>query len=225
MRRHTQLLSAMLIFAASGNVRAEKGQTELTLEPGAAMPISTAGDYAGHSFELDASHFFDFHEVAAFGWEAGYLFSSTFGGTLPSKVVPTVQGVANPGNLSFSSDLSLSILHVTPEFKFGPTLAWAPFKVNPFLIGGGGLYWTHYQSGTLMVTGALPGGGTLSNTPVAYGGGNDVNGGFNVGGGLSLEFPQNWSVGAEVRYHHIYYGKGVNDTSYIVPSVRFSLLF
>lgn len=216
MRMNRWILIAVICTGALGTAHAEKGQTELSLEPGIAMPMSTAGDYAGNSFELDGSHFYDFHEVAAFGWELGYLFSSKLGGTLPTKMVSTLSnGNPNPGNLSFSSDLSMSILHVTPEFKFGPTLACWQGKLNPFLVGGGGIYWTHYQSGTI----------TLASGPLAYSGGNDVNGGFNVGGGVSMQFPQNFSIGAEVRYHHIYYAHGVNDTSLIIPALRLTLLF
>lgn len=169
---------------------------EFYVNPGIALMGAGANDY-NNSFSLDAGYLRAVHQIASIGWEAGYLFSSKFEGD------------------GFTSDTSAKILHVSPEIKVGPTFDVVGYKVNPFVIGGGGLYWTHQNSGTVTAAnGATASVGSFDN----------VNGGWNIGLGTAVSLPGNWSVGIDVRRQDIVY-KHSDDFTWVSPALRFALLF
>ena len=137
------------------------------------------------------------HQIASVGWEAGYLFGSKFEGN------------------GFTSDTSVKILHISPEIKVGPTFAVADYKINPFIMGGGGLYWSHQNSGTLTAD---------SGATASLGSFDHVNGGWNIGLGTAVSLPGNWSVGLDLRRHEIV-NKHSDDFTWVTPALRFALLF
>src|SRR5579872_1698007 len=103
---------------------------EFYVNPGIALTGAGASNYK-NSFSLDAGYLKGVHQIASIGWEAGYLFGSKFEGD------------------GFTSDTSVKIFHLTPEIKVGPTFDMANYKVNTFVIGGGGFYWSHQNSGMM----------------------------------------------------------------------------
>jgi Outer membrane protein beta-barrel domain len=169
---------------------------EFYVNPGIALTGAGANSNK-NSFSLDAGYLKSFHQIASAGWEAGYLFGSKFEGD------------------GFTSDTSRKILHISPEIKLGPTFAVGGYQVNPFVIGGGGLYWSHQNSGTVTVAG-----GAMAPIDSV----NNVNGGWNIGAGAALSLPGNWSVGIDVRRHEIV-NKSSTDFTWITPAIRFALLF
>ena len=194
--------------AASASAATDSLMKEFNLSPGIAAFTGSAHDYASNSFSLDASLLHPVHEVVQIGGEVGYIFNSDLTGAIPGRL-------AGGSAVNAASDVHLRTLHLTPEIKIGPVMDVGGMSLNPYIIGGGGLYWTHYTNGTLALT------GTTTNIP--RGSANDVNGGYNVGGGLSIKLPQNTAVGFEIRYHHVMYKNG-DDVTWIAPAIRLSLL-
>jgi hypothetical protein len=169
---------------------------EFYVNPGIALTGAGAGSYK-NSFSLDAAYLKAVHQIASFGWEAGYLFGSKFEGD------------------GFTSDTSVKILHVSPEIKVGPTFDVMGYQVNAFVIGGGGLYWSHQNSGTET----FANGATASSSSFDH-----VNGGWNIGAGAAVALPGNWSVGLDFRRHEIV-NKHMTDFTWMTPALRFALLF
>jgi opacity protein-like surface antigen len=184
----------MLAGLVSVTVFAEQGVPagEFYVNPGVALTGAGANGYK-NSFSLDAAYLKAIHQIAAIGWEAGYLFGSKLDGT----------------------DTSLKILHVSPEIKVGPTFPVQGLMVNTFVLGGGGLYWGHQNSGTAT----LPTGQT-----VAFDSVDRVNGGWNIGLGAEVNLPGNWSLGLEFRRHELV-NKHTTDFTWMTPALRFALLF
>jgi hypothetical protein len=169
---------------------------EFYVEPGLALTGAGASQYK-NSFSLDAGYLKSVHQIASIGWEAGYLFGSKFEGD------------------GFSSDTNDKVLHVTPEIKVGPTFAVSDFKINAYVMGGGGFYWSHQNSGTVT----FDGGATASASSFDH-----YNGGWNIGVGAGVDLPGNWSVGLDFRRHEIV-NKHADDFTWITPALRFALLF
>jgi len=169
---------------------------EFYVDPGIALMGAGASDYK-NSFSLDAGYLKAVHQIASIGWEAGYLFDSKFEGD------------------GFTSDTSVKILHISPEIKVGPTFDVSNYKVNPFIIGGGGFYWSHQNSGTVT----FDSGATASANSFDH-----YNGGWNIGLGTAVSLPGNWSVGIDLRRQDIVY-KHSDDFTWVTPALRFALLF
>jgi|GEM_PF-2528693 len=191
------ILTGML----SGVVLADQAQPltaggEFYIDPGIALTGAGANGYK-NSFSLDAGYLKTIHQIASIGWEVGYLFGSKF------------------ENDTVSADAKLKIFHLAPEIKVGPTLTVAGYNINPFIIGGGGFYWSHQNSGTLtFANGATTGFSAHDN----------YNGGWNIGAGAALSLPGNWSVGFDLRHHEIV-NKHTADFTWFTPAFRFALLF
>ena len=162
---------------------------EFDVNPGIALTGAGAQGYK-NSFSLDAAYLKAIHQVASIGWEAGYIFGSKLDGT----------------------DTSDKIIHVSPEIKFGPTFPVQNLFLNTYVIGGGGLYYSHQNSGTADLTGA----------PVSSF--DHVNGGWNIGAGVGINLPGFWSIGVEVRRHEIV-SKNSTDFTWTTPALRLALLF
>jgi opacity protein-like surface antigen len=188
------ILAGVLSGVAFADPPAATG--EFYVNPGIALTGAGAGDYK-NSFSLEAGYLKGIHQIASFGWEAGYLFGSKFEGD------------------NFTSDTRVKILHLSPEIKVGPTFSVAGFEINPFVLGGGGFYWSHQNSGTVT---ANSGGSAAIDSYDHY------NGGWNIGGGASVNLPGNWSVGLEVRRHEIVNKHGT-DFTWVTPALRLALLF
>src|ERR1700679_752439 len=71
---------------------------EFYVNPGIALTGAGASDYK-NSFSLDAGYLKAVHQIASFGWEAGYLFGSKFKGKI------------------FTSDTTEKILTILPKLK------------------------------------------------------------------------------------------------------------
>jgi len=187
------ILSGM-VFADSATPSG--APSEFYVNPGIALTGAGAADYK-NSFSLEAGYLKGIHQIASIGWEAGYLFGSKFEGD------------------GFTSDTSVKILHIAPEIKVGPTFSVSDFKINPYIQGGGGLYWSHENSGTVT---------TASGAMGAIDSFDRVNGGWNIGLGAAISLPGNWSVGLDVRRHDIV-NKHTSDFTWVTPALRFALLF
>jgi opacity protein-like surface antigen len=107
------------------------------------------------------------------------------------------------------------ILHLGPEIRVGPTFSVMGYEVNPYAIGGGGFYWTHMGGGTATLA---------NNSTVAVGSADNYNGGWNIGGGVTINLPQQWSVGFDVRRQDVVYKHGT-DITWVTPAIRITLLF
>jgi hypothetical protein len=169
---------------------------EFYVDPGIALTGAGASNYK-NSFSLDAGYLKSVHQFASVGWEAGYLFGAKFEGD------------------GFTSDTNVKIFHLTPEIKAGPTIPVGGFNLNPFVVGGGGFYWSHQNSGTVTLANGLT---APVNTFDNY------NGGWNIGAGVALSLPGNWSVGIDVRRHELV-NKNATDFTWITPAFRVALLF
>lgn len=125
--RWNGILALTIVGLLGMSVRADQtAQTgEFYVNPGLAVMGSGTGDYK-NSFSLDAAYLKAIHQIAAFGWEAGYLFGSKLD----------------------DSGTSVKILHVAPEIKVGPTFTVSGLPLNAFVLGGGGFYWSHQDGGT-----------------------------------------------------------------------------
>lgn len=189
------ILAGVLSGVAFADPPAATG--EFYVNPGIALTGAGAGDYK-NSFSLEAGYLKGIHQIAAFGWEAGYLFGSKYEGD------------------NFTSDTRLKILHLAPEIKLGPTFSVSGYEVNAFVLGGGGFYWSHQDSGTRTFTDGEP--------PSAIGSYDHYNGGWNIGAGTAVNLPGNWSVGLEVRRHEVV-NKHATDFTWVTPALRFALLF
>jgi opacity protein-like surface antigen len=198
-------------LAAAGPVLAMEG-SELNLNPGIAITTSDTGDVTSNSFSIDGSYIKRMHEVAWIGPELGYLFGADLEGTVNDELV------AGFGGTSFTSDIKYRVIHFAPLIKLGPVLDVQGFKLNPFILGGGGYYFTHRTGGTVNITG-----GPLAGFSANVDSEDFHNGGFNYGAGISLNLPQNWGVGFELRYHRILY-KDSPDFTFLTPALRFTLL-
>jgi hypothetical protein len=185
-----------LAAPAAASLAAPAAAGEFYVDPGIALTGAGAADYK-NSFSLDAGYLKAVHQIASVGWEAGYLFSAKFEGD------------------NFTSDAHAKILHITPEIKLGPTFAIAQYQVNAFVLGGGGLYWTHQNSGTET----FDSGATAMSSSYDH-----INGGWNIGVGAALLLPGNWSVGIDIRRHDIV-NKNTADFTWVTPALRFALLF
>ena len=189
------ILAGVLSAKVFGDQSAAKG--EFYVNPGIALSGAGASQYK-NSFSLDAGYLKGIHEIAAIGWEAGYLFGSKFEGD------------------GFTSDTNVKVLHLAPEIKVGPTFAVSGVQLNAFVIGGGGFYWSHQNSGTETFTNGSP--------QRSIGSYDKYNGGWNIGAGTAVALPGNWSVGLEFRRHEIV-NKHSTDFTWITPALRFALLF
>jgi opacity protein-like surface antigen len=169
---------------------------EFYVDPGIALTGAGASNYK-NSFSLDAGYLKVIHQIASIGWEAGYLFGSKF------------------ENDNFTSDTQVKIVHIAPEIKLGPTIAVGDYKINPFVMGGGGLYWSHQNSGTVT---------TASGATASVDSFDHINGGWNFGLGTAFSLPGNWSVGLDVRRHEIV-NKHSSDFTWVTPALRFALQF
>ena len=188
------ILAGVLSASVFADQAASKG--EFYVNPGIALTGAGAGNYK-NSFSLDAAYLKAVHQIASCGWEAGYLFGSKFEGD------------------GFTSDTSVKILHLSPEIKLGPTFTVSGLELNTFVVGGGGFYWSHQNSGTVTLTSGP------SATISSY---DHYNGGWNIGAGAAVNLPGNWSVGLEVRRHEIV-NKHATDFTWVTPAFRFALLF
>jgi hypothetical protein len=74
------------------------------------------------------------------------------------------------------------------------------------------------------LTGTTSGGIDLNGATLAADSANDYNGGWNAGGGLSVQLPNNCAIGFDVRYHRIIY-RGTDDVTFVIPSARLTFLF
>jgi hypothetical protein len=222
-RRSLVLAACLGLFSASVSAEdvvtagpADHRASEFSLQPGIALFTGDASDYHDNSFSLDGQWLWGIHDVAKIGPEVGYIFGSEINGTMPGRLLG--QG----DSVSFRSDVKSRILHLTPVIKIGPVIDVHGFLLNPYVIGGGGYYWTHYTEGTGNATGVVNG-VPVANSPVPFAASNDHNGGFNIGVGTSIMLPQNFGLGFELRHHKIIY-KG-DDVSWITPSARLTFYF
>ena len=179
------VLAGVLSAAAFADQGPSRG--EFYVNPGIALTGAGASNYK-NSFSLDAGYLNAIHPIASVGWEAGYLFGSKFEG--------------NGG----TSDTSVKVLHLAPVIKAGPTFMVSGLLVNTFVIGGGGFYWSHQDSGA-----------DVSSF-------DHYNGGWNIGAGAALNLPGFWSIGIEVRRHEIV-NKDSTDFTWVTPAIRLALLF
>jgi opacity protein-like surface antigen len=217
----------VLVMAVLGAVQvghAYTGAWELSLAPGYAIPVGPASDYLKGSASIDGSALYNFNDWLSSGLELGYIFGSKFEGVAPGRDVGDIDGDGVNDPISFTSDMHASVLHVTPEIKIGPTLKRGDMTIKPYGIVGGGFYWSHLSAGTLTLTGRTSGGIDLNGLNAAEDSIDDKNGGFNVGGGLDIGVTPNFRLGADVRYHRIFYSEG-DDTEYVIPALRLTLLF
>jgi opacity protein-like surface antigen len=196
---------------------ADHRSSEFSIQPGIAAFSGDAGDYQDNSFSLDGQWLWGVHDVVKIGPEIGYVFGSEVNGPVPGRFYDQGNSVV------VRSDIKARILHMTPQIKIGPVLDVQGWQINPYVIGGGGYYWTHFTDGTASVTGVVAG-VPLANDTVPFGSKNDHNGGFNIGLGTSLMLPQNFGLGFEVRYHKILYKAG-NDVSWFAPAARLTFYF
>jgi len=213
------LLSLFAVFSF-----ADEPKAEFSLNAGIALPTGSTSDVQKNSFSVDGQALWKVHDIVQVGGELGYMFGSKQEGTIPGNLVGDIDGSGSPSPLAFTSDIDARILHLTPEIKVGPTIDLSGIKLNPFVIGGGGFYWTHYTAGTLTLIGTTSSGISLNGATVAEDSANNYNGGWNVGGGLSVQLPKNCAIGFDVRYHRIMY-KGTDDVTFVIPSARLTLLF
>jgi hypothetical protein len=191
-------MAFILAGIVGGTALADPGVTsgEFYVNPGIALTGAGANDYK-NSFSLDAGYSNHIHPIASIGWEAGYLFGSKFEGD------------------GFTSDTDVKIVHLSPEIKVGPTFDVAGYQVNPYVMGGGGLYWSHQNSGTVTTAGGA------TSAVDSY---DHYNGGWNIGLGTAVNLPGNWSVGLDFRRHEIV-DKHATDFTWLTPALRFALLF
>jgi opacity protein-like surface antigen len=152
------------------------------------------------------------NDISQMGMELGYVTGADLKGPLPARLTPVINGLAATGTPR--TDVKARIAHAAPALQIGPLFKAGDVRINPYVVGGGGFYWTHYSDDPLNFSN---GSGSLPSN-------DDYNGGWNAGGGLLIGFARNLGIGFDIRYHDIVYKHGP-DTTYWVPAGRISLLF
>ncbi|MDD2772594.1 MAG: porin family protein [Elusimicrobiales bacterium] len=196
-----KVLVAVLLLAGvcSANVAAESGKWEVGGGPGYSMPVG--GDWSdavGGSFNLNAFGAYKIQDPLAVGLELGYDFSHK----------------AKDTAIYDMSDVKTKIFQVTPFVKASKDMTMSGKKVNYYGIFGAGLYSMSTSGST---TPLLAGAQVVDETASAgYFG-------FNLGGGATMELAPQWSVGLDLRWHHIFSSNAA--TNNITPTLKVAYMF
>jgi opacity protein-like surface antigen len=190
----------------------KKSWGQLEFSGGKALMQGSSKDYLGDSWAADLGIFGPLGRAGQMGMEFTYLFGSDVGGTLPSRLTPTIGGtpVTQPG----AGTVKAHIMSATPELRLGPQLKAGNVGIMPYIEGGGGFYWTHYNTDSIDFT---EGSASLPSE-------NDYNGGWNAGGGITIGLTPGIGIQADVKYHDIVYREGP-DTRFLLPEGKLVILF
>jgi opacity protein-like surface antigen len=190
----------------------KSGWGEFNISGGKAMFQGDSKDFLDDAAAVEVGFYGPMRRAGQFGLEGGYIIGANLKGTLPGRLTPSVGGV--PATGPFTSDVKANIVRGTPEFRFGPLIRTGDFKIMPYVVAGGGFYWTHYTDDALDFS---SGSGTIPHQ-------NDYNGGWNAGGGLTVGITPGFGIGVDVRYHDIIYTHGP-DTTYLLPEGKLAFFF
>jgi hypothetical protein len=177
---------------------------EFSIQPGVALFQGSSKDYLDDSFSIDVGLYDQWNDISGMGWELGYITDADVKGVPPARLDIDLNNDGIPDTSSFAGRSSARILHLTPLLRLGPVFKNGKTRVNPYVSGGGGFYWTNFD-------------GDVGND-------DNYNGGWNAGGGLLVGLTDDFGIGFDVRYHRIIYSSGP-DTTWITPSAKISLLF
>jgi opacity protein-like surface antigen len=184
---------------------------EFNIGGGMAMFQGDSDSAYEDSPSVDLGFFGPMGHAGQWGVEFGYVTGADLKGTLPDRLAPVINGT--PATGAFTGNVTAHILRATPELRFGPLIKTGSVKIMPYVVGGGGFYWTRYNDDDLNFGG----------TNASLSSNNDYNGGWNAGGGLEISLSPSLGIGADVRYHDIIYSG--TDTTYLVPSGKLILYF
>ncbi len=185
---------------------------EFNISGGKAMFKGSSGDFLDDSPSVDIGFFGPLDGFGQMGMEFGYVTGASLKGPLPGRLNPTIAGV--PASGAFTTDVKAHIARATPEVRFGPLIKAGDMRIMPYVVGGGGFYWTRYNSDSI----------TFGSGSASLPSNNDYNGGWNAGGGLTLGLTPSFGIGGDIRYHRIMYSNGP-DTEYLLPEGKLVFMF
>lgn len=224
MRRSALALALTLL---TGLCRAEgyrKGQFELSLNPGAYIPIGLTGSIMSPSAGVQLAAGYQFSNWGTAGFEFGYDPAHREGGVTTGRFSEDFNQDGTADVVGFSSDIKEKYLQFTPYFKLGQWLDVLQVRFRPYMIGGMGLYQEWFNGGTMTVAGK----DQLTDKPVPTlfrpisSAGNAFLG-INAGAGFEIQIDENAALGFDLRYARIF--KPVYNAQFLIPSLRIMYLF
>jgi opacity protein-like surface antigen len=217
----TLLLAASPALAAEGY---RTGRFELSLDPGAAIPLESTSDQLKNAVTLQITGAYQFHQWATAGLEMGWQFGHHLGGQTSGQLAEDYTGDGIADRVSFGSNIREKVFQLYPFIKVGQWTDVVAYKFRPYLLFGAGLYHVWTNSGNIVIEGYDQISGKHVG-PVTKSQDTSSNSyfGFNTGGGFEVQVDENAAIGFDLRFSRVI--KPYDDFQFLTPSLRILYLF
>lgn len=225
------LAAIVLAPALSHAAPFEWGRWEGETAYSIAYPVGNTGNQHRKSTHLHAAALFQFETWLAAGIEVGYSTGHRIKGKIEGRDFDIPADGVND-TVNFDSEASRFVFNIGPVARIGRWVQVEGTVIRPYVVAGLGLYHSWMKPGNRTLQGRTSQNVDVTGRISTERAISRFNAGLNIGIGLDQKISDRFSVGGEVRYHHVFTAidrnaDGVDDNPFevLIPKLKLTYYF